>query len=131
LGAAAGAVVIAPHEERLSNLMEDFPALRHPVTEYLAAKPDASAAEGRSKNASEGIGLDLAVIGAFATTAKALKLYRAGDEAGAKAVLETATPQGQTLPETATETHTAPPAPSEPPLPANAPEATDAAPRVA
>src|SRR5690606_36520439 len=27
LGAAAGAVVIDPHEERLSNLIEDFPAL--------------------------------------------------------------------------------------------------------
>lgn len=130
LGAATGAVVIDPHEERLSNLIEDFPALRNPVTDYLAARPEDSAAEGRFKNALEGIGLDLALLGSFTATAKALKLYRAGDEAGAKAVLETATPQGQTLPETATETHTAPPALSESSPPAKEPEASSAAPRV-
>lgn len=131
LGAATGAVVIDPHEERLSNLVQQFPALQNPVTEYLAAKPEDSAAEGRFKNALEGIGLDLAIIGTFTTAAKALKLYRAGDEAGAKAVLETAPPQGQTLLKTATQTHTGPLAPAESPLPANAPEVTSAAPRVA
>lgn len=130
LGAAAGAVVIDPHEERLSNLIEDFPALQNPVTDYLSADPEDSAAEGRFKNALEGIGLDLAIIGSFATTAKALKLYRAGDEAGAKAALETTGLQGQTLPETATETHTAPLAPAESSLPVEGPEPAPSAPRV-
>ncbi|MCO5156865.1 MAG: hypothetical protein M9945_08940 [Aquamicrobium sp.] len=80
LGAAAGAVVIDPHEERLSNLIEDFPSLQNPVTEYLAAGPTDSAAEGRFKNALEGIGVDFALIGVV----KAIKFMRSGDPAAAK-----------------------------------------------
>lgn len=80
LGAAAGAVVIDPHEERLSNLIEEFPALQNPVTDYLAADPSDSAAEGRFKNALEGIGVDFALIGVV----KAIKYLRSGDNAAAK-----------------------------------------------
>ncbi|MBB1249208.1 hypothetical protein [Rhizobium sp. G21] len=65
-GAAAGAVVMDPHEARLSNMIQEFPALENPVSEYLAANPDDSAAEGRLKNALEGAGVDLAFAGAFA-----------------------------------------------------------------
>lgn len=86
-GAAVGAVVIDPHEERLSNLIEQFPALENPVTRYLAASPEDSAAEGRFKNALEGIGLDLAVVGVFAVAAKAFRLAKAGDQAGLEAAL--------------------------------------------
>ena len=75
-GAMAGAVVIDPHEERLSNLVQQYPALQNPVTEYLAADPNDSDAEGRFKNALEGIGFDLALAGTFAGAAKALKLFR-------------------------------------------------------
>ncbi len=134
LGAATGAIVIDPHEERLSNLIEEFPALRNPVTEYLSARPDDSAAEGRFKNALEGIGLDLAIIGTFTTAAKALKLYRAGDDAGAKATLETISPQSQpskpVAPETPTEARTAQAAPAESPSPADTPSAPSEPPRV-
>ncbi|RWI06890.1 MAG: hypothetical protein EOQ89_03550 [Mesorhizobium sp.] len=78
-GALAGAVVLDPHEERLSNLVESFPDLQNPVTEYLAAKPGDSAAEGRFKNALESIGADLLLVGAV----KAIKYLRAGKTAEA------------------------------------------------
>lgn len=74
--ATASAIVLDPHEERLSNLIEDVPALRNPVTDYLAADPSDSAAEGRFKNALESIGLDFALLGA----AKVIKLLRAGKQ---------------------------------------------------
>lgn len=89
-GAAAGAIVIDPHEERLSNLIQEYEVLENPVTEFLAADPDDSAAMGRMKNALEGIGMDLALAGVFAATVKAVKLGRsgAGDEAVLKALSE-------------------------------------------
>ena len=73
-GAAASTVVLDPHEERLSDLIEEFPALQNPVTDYLSADPEDSAAEGRFKNAIESIGLDFALVGAV----KAIKLLRTG-----------------------------------------------------
>ncbi|MGO4832607.1 hypothetical protein AB4144_09980, partial [Rhizobiaceae sp. 2RAB30] len=78
-GAIAGAVVIDPHEERLSNLIESFPDLQNPVTDYLAADLMDSTAEGRFKNALEGIGLDLAVIGLLGTAVRAVRYFREGD----------------------------------------------------
>ena len=47
--------VFSPHEERLSNLVQEFPELANPITEYLQAKPDDSFAEGRLKNSLEGL----------------------------------------------------------------------------
>jgi hypothetical protein len=73
-GAAASLVVLDPHEDRLSDLIENYPALQNPVTNYLAADPEDSAAEGRFKNAIESIGLDFALVGAV----KVVKLLRAG-----------------------------------------------------
>lgn len=75
-GAVAGGIVLDPHEERLSNLIESFPDLQNPVTAYLAAEPDDSAAEGRLKNALESVGADLALIGAV----KVIKFLRSGQE---------------------------------------------------
>ncbi|MBO6814557.1 MAG: hypothetical protein JJ891_06840 [Rhizobiaceae bacterium] len=75
-GAAAGAVVIDPHEDRLSNLIEQYPELSNPVTSFLAADPSDSAAEGRFKNALEGIGMDLAIVGTFTMAAKGLRSLR-------------------------------------------------------
>lgn len=43
------------HEQRLSNLIQSFPALSNPVTEYLSAEQDDSELEGRLKNAVEGL----------------------------------------------------------------------------
>lgn len=93
-GATAGAVVMDPHEARLSNMIQEFPALENPVSEYLAANPDDSAAEGRLKNALEGAGVDLAFAGAFALGLKAIKFARRGNpEAAKKVVEEIAQPQ--------------------------------------
>ena len=56
-GALANFSAFDPHQQRLSNLIEKFPALSNPVTNFLASKPDDSAATGRFKNALEGLGL--------------------------------------------------------------------------
>ena len=89
-GAAAGFLVMDPHEERLSNLLVQYEPLRNPVTEYLAAGPNDTATEGRLKNALEGIGMDLAMVGIFELGLKAIKSMRAGDEAGAQQALKQA-----------------------------------------
>ena len=56
-GAIADATVFDPQEERLSNLIQDVPSLQNPVTEYLAAGSEDTDAEGRFKNAVEGLAL--------------------------------------------------------------------------
>jgi len=86
-GALAGSIVIDPHEERLSDLIESFPALQNPVTEYLQADPADTSAEGRLKNALEGIGLDLAVVGVLGLGLKAIKQVKGGDEASARVTI--------------------------------------------
>ncbi|MBK8189218.1 MAG: hypothetical protein IPK79_02075 [Vampirovibrionales bacterium] len=63
------------HEQRLSNLVQENPALRNPVSEYLQAKPEDSEAEGRFKNVVEGMGLGVATDGLF-TALKQLKRLR-------------------------------------------------------
>lgn len=73
-GALASTVVLDPHEERLSDLIEEYPTLQNPVTDYLASDPEDSTAEGRFKNAIESIGLDFALVGAV----KVVKLLRSG-----------------------------------------------------
>lgn len=77
--AVAGATVMDPHDERLSNLVEQYPALRNPVTAYLAAKPDDSEAEGRLKNALEGIVMDTVLAGGLTAATKAYRFARAGN----------------------------------------------------
>jgi hypothetical protein len=62
-GAIANFAAFDPHQQRLSNLIERFPALSNPVTEYLASSPDDSNAEGRFKNALEGVGLGVLTDG--------------------------------------------------------------------
>jgi len=71
-GAVANFVGFDPHQQRLSNLIEKFPALQNPVTEYLASNPDDNAAEGRFKNALEGLGLGVVTDGFL----KGVKLLR-------------------------------------------------------
>jgi hypothetical protein len=93
VGAAAGALVFDPWEERLSDLVENYPALSNPVTRYLAADPNDSAAEGRFKNALEGIGMDLALVGAFTAATRAIRMVRTGDAEGALRELDGAVPE--------------------------------------
>lgn len=64
-GAFADATAFDPHMERVSNLVEQYPALSNPISSYLAAKPGDSEAEGRFKNTLEGMGLGTAVEGLF------------------------------------------------------------------
>jgi len=54
-GAVSDFTVFDGNEERLSNLVEQFPALHNPVTDYMKADPKDSEAEGRLKNVLEGL----------------------------------------------------------------------------
>ena len=64
-----------PHEERMSNLLQQFPMLQNPFTEYLSANPKDSRAEGRFKNALEGFGLGFMVEG-LVSGVKAIRAWR-------------------------------------------------------
>lgn len=59
-GAAADFLVFDGNDERLSNLIQDMPALANPVTEFLAADENDSEVFGRLKNVVEGAGLGVA-----------------------------------------------------------------------
>jgi hypothetical protein len=83
-GAIADATVFDPFEERLSNLIQEYPALQNPLTDYLEAHPDDSEAEGRFKNALEGLG----VGGLIDTFAKGIKVMREGRKANVEAKVQ-------------------------------------------
>lgn len=55
-GVVADFTVFDPHEKRLSNVVEEIPALSNPFTRYLMAKPDDGRMEGRMKQVLEGAG---------------------------------------------------------------------------
>lgn len=74
-GAVADFAVWDPHEQRLSDLLQRVPALQNPVTEYLASDPEDSAAEGRFKNAIEGVVPGVLVDG-FVTALRAMRNVR-------------------------------------------------------
>lgn len=74
-GVFADSVVMSPNEERLSNLIEEFPELQNPITDYLKADPDDSEAEGRLKNAIEGLATGL-VFEPFVRSLRLLKYAR-------------------------------------------------------
>lgn len=88
-GLAAGVVadftVFDAQEERLSNLLVEVPALKNPVTEWLAADEDDGQLEGRLKNVIEGASIGLAFDG-FMLALRQLK-------AGRKAIAEGASPE--------------------------------------
>jgi hypothetical protein len=76
-GALADFAGFNPHEDRLSDFVNNqVPVLANPVTEYLAADPNDSEAEGRFKNAIEGLLLG-GVTDAFFETVRGLKRARA------------------------------------------------------
>ena len=64
-GAVADFTVFDPSEKRLSDLMQEYPALQNPISEYLSNKEDDSALDGRLKNAVEGLGLGAVADGLF------------------------------------------------------------------
>lgn len=59
-GGAADVLAFDQHEERLSNVIQQVPALQNPVAEFLQARPDDNLAEGKLKQFIEGAGLNLA-----------------------------------------------------------------------
>jgi hypothetical protein len=107
--AGTQATFFNPDDPRLSNLIESFPSLKNPVTEFLASKPDDSEAEGRFKNFLEGslVGVPLeaaqAAAGPFTSWLK-----------GARAAKQFAE-----VSKAADEVKPTPAAPPEPPLAAN------------
>lgn len=56
-GAAADFIAFDGQEQRLSNLLQEFPQLRGPVTDFLAADEADGEIEGRFKNALEGLAI--------------------------------------------------------------------------
>jgi hypothetical protein len=60
VGSAAEQFAFSPTEERLSNLIQSYPSLQNPITEYLQADKDDTQAEGRLKMAIEGSVLGVA-----------------------------------------------------------------------
>lgn len=62
-------------EERLSNLINTFPSLRNPVTDFLEASGDDGEIEGRFKNSLEGLGITGLATGLIGGL-RAMKLNR-------------------------------------------------------
>lgn len=62
-GVISDMAVFDGHEERLSNLIQEVPALKNPINDYLSADENDSELEGRLKNAAEGLGLGVLTEG--------------------------------------------------------------------
>lgn len=60
-GAIADAAVFDAHEARLSDMMQEVPALENPISEYLASDPNDTEAQGKFKNAVEGLIIGTAI----------------------------------------------------------------------
>lgn len=72
-GAFSDALAFDPNEANLAALLNNVPALKHPVTEFMATDPRDNEAVNRLKKAVEGMGLGLATDGLI----KAISVYRA------------------------------------------------------
>ncbi len=92
--AVVGAVSFDPYESRLSNLIQETWAANF-VTEYLSAKPEDSAAEGRLKAAIESIGLDATIGVVLLGATTAFKYFRAGDIAKGNKALDALSAEAQ------------------------------------
>lgn len=74
-GVISDMAVFDGHEERLSNLIQEVPALKNPINDYLAADENDTELEGRLKNAAEGLGLGVLTDG-LVRGVKAIKKAR-------------------------------------------------------
>jgi hypothetical protein len=93
-GAGAEMLAFDKHEERLSNLIQEYPTLENPITEFLAADPDDGTALALLKQASEGVLTEVAFLPLVAGL-KAIRANRRNfdetDELVAEAVAEAET----------------------------------------
>lgn len=71
-GAIADGVFFDGQAGKLGDLLVQFPALQNPVTEFLSTDPDDSEAEGRFKNALNGV-VATPMIPAFVATVRAVR----------------------------------------------------------
>lgn len=78
-GAISDFVVMDPMQERLSNLVQQYPTLANPLTEGLQAEEGDSRWEGRLKNAAEGVLLGGA-LDTLIGSVKALRAWKRGDK---------------------------------------------------
>lgn len=76
------ATVFDPAQERLSNMIEQFPALSNPVTAYLQAKPGDTEPEGHVKSVLEGMGVGILADG-FIRGLGAIRAYGQAQSAAA------------------------------------------------
>ena len=76
-------VAFRAQEARLSNLVQMFPQLENPLTEFLSAQDDDGELEGRLKNSLEGLGISGIMAPVMLGLSKAVKKYRKGDVRGA------------------------------------------------
>ena len=101
-GAMVDAFAFDPNQERLSNLVEQYPTFANPITEVLAADKDDSSAVGRLKNAAEGL-LIGGALEALIATVRGARALKKGDvkEAQVQAeIAETAMKQAEEVPAT-------------------------------
>ena len=82
-GAASDFLVFDGQEERLSNLLYQFPALQNPVTEFLKEDDD-NEIEGRLKNVVEGLFIEAGVAGLIAPFIKGIKTLKARGKAAGR-----------------------------------------------
>ncbi|MDQ0392241.1 hypothetical protein [Labrys monachus] len=68
------ATAFDPHQEGLSNLIQQYPSLRNPITALLAHQPGESDAVGRLRNVMENLGIE---AGTGALLIGGVKLYKA------------------------------------------------------
>ena len=77
LGAGVDLMVFDADEQRLSNLIQEYPTLKNPITEWLATKEDDNRIASRVKNALEGAGIGALVGVVFKGIGWAVKRTRA------------------------------------------------------
>ena len=70
VGAVAEQFAFSPYEERISNLVQSVPSLQNPITEFLQADPNDSAATARFKMALEGGAIGVPVDAALRAFSK-------------------------------------------------------------
>ena len=71
-GIVAEQLAFSPYEERISNLIQQYPSLQNPVTKYLQANPEDTESEARLKMAMEGV-LTAGVVESFMPIFKGAK----------------------------------------------------------